>query len=251
MLPSRFRRPVAIIYAFARQADDFADEGERTDEERIALLESFRLELGRIAEGSCPETGLFKDLGEIIHEYGLPLQPFFDLLDAFSRDVVKKRYGDFDELLAYCSKSANPIGRLLIALYGIDSEKNRLYSDHVCTSLQLINFLQDVAIDLEKGRIYLPMDEMKRYGAEIGKLDASWEAFMKHQAHRAKSMMLEGAPLAGQMKGRLAFEMRMIINGGLRIIEKLEKNRWDMFSHRPKLVKTDWILLLCRSLSRT
>lgn len=249
MLPERFREPVSIIYAFARQADDFADEGERTDGERIALLEGFSLELDRISQGSNPKTELFLKLAEVIRRHGLPLQPFYDLLDAFCQDVVKKRYENFEALLAYCRKSANPVGRLLIALYGIDSEKNRAYSDNICTSLQLINFLQDVAIDLDMGRIYLPEDEMNSFGIEaIESAGPSWEAFMKCQADRARTMMLQGAPLADEMNGRLSFEMKMIILGGLRILEKLEKNRWDVFRNRPKLGKSDWAMLLFRAL---
>ncbi|HQT27075.1 MAG TPA: squalene/phytoene synthase family protein, partial [Burkholderiales bacterium] len=121
-LPARFRKPVGLVYAFARQADDFADEGERRNEERLALLAGFRSELEKISKGLDPETELFVELSEAIRRHGLPIQPFCDLLDAFSQDVVKKSYENFESLLDYCRKSANPVGRLLIVLYGIDSE---------------------------------------------------------------------------------------------------------------------------------
>lgn len=250
-LPERFRRPVGLIYAFARQADDFADEGERPDEERIALLDGFRAELDKISKGLRPEAALFVELGQVIRQYHLPIEPFFDLLDAFSQDVVQKRYADFEALSNYCRKSANPVGRLLLALYGNDSEENRTLSDKICSSLQLINFLQDVAIDLKMGRIYLPQDEMTSYGiSDIESGGPARAAFMKYQAKRARTMMLEGAPLAGKMRGRLSLEMKMIIFGGLRILEKLEENHWDVFLDRPKLGKRDWLIIVCRALFR-
>lgn len=253
-LPRRYRKPVSLIYAFAREADDFADEGNRSDEVRLFLLEGFRKELERIGSGEMPQTPLFEELSEIVRQHNLPLTPFNDLLDAFSQDVKKKRYADFGEVLAYCEKSANPVGRLLLALYGLDSEENRTLSDRICSSLQLINFLQDVAVDYNRlGRIYLPQDEMKAFGIEEediarGHAGENWGKLMMHQAKRARSMMLEGAPLAGIMKGRISFEMRMIVLGGLAILHKLEKGKWDVYRRRPKLGKIDWIFLILRAL---
>lgn len=249
VLPRRFREPVALIYNFARQADDFADEGNRSKDERLALLRGFRSELDSISSGKAPGSRLFIALSETLRLHRLPLSPLYDLLDAFTQDVEKKRYADFDEILAYCSKSANPVGRLLLALYEIDSEKNRFYSDRICTSLQLINFLQDVEIDLEMGRIYLPENEMTSFGiSEIEPDTEAWRAFMKHQAHRAREMMLEGAPLAGKMQGRLSFEMRMIVLGGLRILEMLDEAGWNMFLRRPKLRFKDWTIIVLRAI---
>lgn len=249
VLPKRFRRPVGIIYSFARNADDFADEGERSNEARLELLNGYRSELEKIAKGIESDDPLFIAIGEIIRQHDLPIQFFHDLLDAFSQDVEKKSYEDFETLLHYCRRSANPVGRLLICLYGIDSEENRAWSDHICTSLQLINFLQDVAVDLAMGRVYLPADEIESFGlSKLSAEDPAWQPFMKHQSERAKAMMLEGAPLAGKMKGRLAFEMRLIILGGLRILEKLENNQWDVFEKRPRLEKADWLVMIFRAI---
>ena len=247
------RKPVSVIYAFARQADDFADEGELNREERIALLNGFRLELERIRNRKEPETALFAELSTVIRQYGLPLQPFHDLLDAFTQDIDRKRYEDFTELIAYCEKSANPVGRLLLILYGVDSERNRFYSDRICSSLQLINFLQDVEIDYAMDRIYLPQDEMTRFGiseSDIASRHAgqSWQALMAFQADRARKMMLEGAPLAKIMKGRFSFEMKLIVLGGLAILDKLEKAGWDVYRNRPRLERSDWLYLVLRGL---
>ncbi len=154
-----------LIYAFARQADDFADEGEMPRGAAAASsLRQFGVELDRIEAGQPPQTPLFARLAPVIRAHRLPVGLFRDLLSAFAQDVTKKRYADFGEVMDYCRRSANPIGRLLLHLYGETQPRSLAYSDGICASLQLINFLQDVEIDYAKGRIYLPQDEMQRYG---------------------------------------------------------------------------------------
>jgi len=252
LLPRRLRKPVAAIYHFARAADDIADEGELPDDERLQQLDEFRAELRRIAFHESPHTRLFNDLSEVIAQYNLPFQPFHDLLDAFSQDVVKKRYADFDELLAYCRRSANPVGNLLLHLYGEATQVNIEYSDAICTSLQLINFWQDVYRDYTIGRIYLPQNEMAQYGVKevqiaLGNADDAWCQLMHFQVDRARAMMLSGKPLGSILTGRIGLEMRMIIAGGLRILDKLESAQYDMFQHRPVLKPYDWVIMLAKS----
>ena len=252
LMPKLLRKPVAAIYHFARMADDIADEGDMPNQERLERLDEFRAELARIADDTTPLTPLFISLGAEIRHHALPLQPFHDLLDAFSQDVVKKRYASFDELLAYCRRSANPVGNLLLHLYQEATPQNIVYSDAICTSLQLINFWQDVAKDHAIGRIYLPLDEMARYGvseAHItqGSADDAWRKLMQFQVDRARTMMLAGAPLGSILTGRIGLEMRMIIAGGLRILSKLESAQYDMFRHRPVLRPFDWVIMLAKS----
>lgn len=252
LLPKRLRRAVEIIYHFARQADDFADEGDMPDAERLAKLDEFRAELNRIAAHEAPLTPLFNDLAAIIEQHRLPLQLFHDLLDAFSQDVVKKRYANFEELLDYCRRSANPVGRLLLHLYDEASPTNLAYSDAICTSLQLINFWQDVKKDIAIDRIYLPQDEMARFGvtqAHIveGRVDAAWQDLMQFQIQRARAMMHSGKPLGTILRGRIGLEMRLIIAGGLRILAKLDGVRYDMFNKRPVLRPFDWVIMLFKS----
>src|SRR3989338_4088795 len=158
LMPKRLRKPVAAIYHFARA------EGDLPDGERLGQLDAFRAELARIDENEMPLTPLFNNLAAEIRQHALPLQPFYNLLNAFSQDVVKKRYANFDELLDYCRRSANPVGTLLLHLYGEATPVNITCSDAICTSLQLINFWQDVAKDYAIGRIYLPLDELAQYG---------------------------------------------------------------------------------------
>jgi squalene synthase HpnC len=252
LLPKRLRRPVEIIYRFARQADDFADEGNIPDEERLAQLDGFRAELERIASHETPRTPLFDDVAEIVAEHHLPLQLFHDLIDAFSQDVVKKRYANFDEVLDYCRRSANPVGRLLLHLYEEATPQKLAYADDICTALQLINFWQDVKKDYAIGRIYLPQDEMAQFSVTEqhiaqGRANKEWRNLMRFQTDRASDMMKRGAALGSILPGRTGLEMRMIIAGGNRIIHKLRAVNFDMFERRPVLQMHDWVIMLMRS----
>lgn len=255
LLPARLRRPVQVIYAFARSADDFVDEGDAPPAERLAALDRYRAELQRIRRGEVPAAPLFGDVAATIAEFGLPIEPFFALLDAFSQDVVKARYANFGEVLHYCERSANPVGALLLHLYRAATPDNLHRSDAICTGLQLVNFWQDVEIDFRKDRIYLPQDEMMRFGVgedDIAARDAgpAWQNLLAFQIDRARAMLESGAPLAAALPGRIGLELGMIVQGGLRILEKLDAARGDMFRHRPVLRPADWALLFWRALRR-
>jgi squalene synthase HpnC len=252
LLPKRLRRPVAVIYAFARSADDLADEGEATPDVRLAKLEEYRRELRRIASSAAPRTALFDDVARVVREHDLPLHAFHDLLDAFSQDVVKNRYASFDEVLDYCRRSANPVGRLLLQLFKRTHETALRQSDAICTSLQLINFWQDVALDWRKGRVYLPQDEMHSFGVHEAHLaeqrcDSAWRALMQFQCDRTSKLMLRGAPLGHSLAGRIGLEIRITVQGGLRILENLRRAGYDAFRMRPQLRWHDWPLLLWRA----
>jgi squalene synthase HpnC len=221
--------------------------------ERLAALEHYRDELRRIRTERGPETPLFRSLSATIAEFRLPLDPFFALLDAFSQDVVKGRYADFAEVLHYCERSANPVGALLLHLFEASTPENLRRSDAICTGLQLANFWQDVELDYRKGRIYLPQDEMARFGVgehDIAAREAgpAWQNLLAYQIDRTRAMLESGAPLARTLPGRIGLELRMIVQGGLRILEKLDTARWDMFRHRPVLRPADWPLMFWRAL---
>lgn len=252
LLPARLRAPVEAIYAFARGADDVADEGDAPAVARLARLNDYRNELNAMARGEAPRdrslAPVFSRLGDAVRTHALPVQPLRDLLDAFSQDVGKTRYADFAELSDYCRRSADPVGRLLLHLYRAASDDNLRLSDRICTSLQLINFWQDVAIDWRKGRIYLPLDDMARFGVveadiDAGRCDDTWRELMAFEVRRARAMMLEGAPLARRLPGRIGWELRLIVLGGLRILERIEAAGYDVFRHRPTLGRADWARL--------
>lgn len=253
LLPQRLREPVEAIYAFARSADDIADEGDATPEERLAGLAAYQCELDSIASGAMPDAPLFARLARNVHEWQLPIQLLRDLLDAFAQDVVKKRYADFPELLDYCRRSANPVGRLLLHLYNEATPENLRNSDLICSALQIINFWQDVGVDWTKDRVYLPQDSLTRFHvaeAQIatGAANEAFRALMQYEVQRARKMMLSGAPLATALPGRVGWELRLVVQGGLRILEKIEAVNYDVFQQRPVLNKWDWLVLAWRAI---
>ena len=252
-LPAGLREPVSVIYRFARSADDFADEGDAAPQDRLVSLADYRAQLDRIAANKAPQTVLFEQVAKTVRDRCLPLEPFYHLLDAFSQDVVQTRYADFDMLLDYCRRSANPVGRLMLHLFGMADARNFAWSDAICSALQLINFWQDVAIDWKKDRVYLPQDEMAYFGVteahiETRRCDAVWRDLVTFQIDRTRSMMASGAPLGRILPGRLGLEIRATIQGGFAILDKLEAANCDMFRHRPVLRWHDWPFLLVRAL---
>jgi phytoene synthase len=256
LLPKELRAPVAAIYRFARAADDLADEGDFPAEVRLAGLRAFGEGLDRLEAGEIPEDPILAALAPFVTRYHLPISLFRDLLDAFAQDVVLHRYADYPELLAYCRRSANPVGRLVLALVGTPTQEALDHSDAICTALQLINFWQDVAIDWQKGRVYLPEEDLRAFGvtgADIaaGRVDTAWSALMAFQVARSRALMIQGAPLARMLSGRLGWEIRLTVQGGLRILEKIEANGYDVFRRRPKLEFSDWRRMFWRALRNT
>ena len=262
LMPKRLRRPVEAIYHFARQADDLADEGDASPAERRAALAAFDAQLVRIAGGQAPAPEpagpMFERLAAEIHQHRLPMGLFHDLLSAFSQDCVVERYADDAQLLDYCRRSANPVGRLLLVLYGADHEVHRLWSDRICTSLQWINFWQDVAVDRLKNRIYLPLADLERFGVDPQRLmvdpravmhGTPFKALMRYEVDRTRAMMLDGAPLALALPGRIGYELRLIVQGGLRILTKIERVDYDVLDHRPTLGRGDVPALVLHALT--
>ncbi|OIR12453.1 All-trans-phytoene synthase [mine drainage metagenome] len=261
-LPKHLREPIGLIYSFARQADDFADEGDLSMENRLTLLNNFREELDLLHAYIKPKTSFFATLGDMIKVRCLPYEPFYDLLDAFSQDVTKTRYADYDEVLDYCKRSANPIGRLMLHLYEKSTPENVQLSDNICTALQIINFLQDIAIDFKKNdgkqRIYMCQDEMAAFGITESQIkafvdgeetvDENWQQFLLFNVRRVNALLYAGKPLGRILKGRIGFEMRMIIAGGERIISKITTVNGDIFKHRPTLNPWDWCIIFIKAL---
>ncbi len=253
VLPRRLRKPTHAVYAFARTADDIADEGGATDAERLQGLGDLRAELDRIGRGETPKTALVQRLqAEALQPFGLPLQPFYDLLSAFGQDVRQKRYQNFGELVDYCRRSANPVGRIMLHLYGEHNPLSTAQSDGICTALQLVNFWQDVAVDWQKGRVYIPQDDLQKFGvseAQIaeGRADFAFQRLMAYECERAHKMLKAGSPLAKTLKGRMGLELRMIVLGAQQILHKLEANRHDVFNRRPVLEAKDWWVVVKRA----
>ncbi len=253
LLPARLRPAVEAIYAFARSADDLADEGDAAAEERLAALAAYEDELARIEAGNGTDSPLFFALAQVAINHRLPLQPFRDLLSAFKQDVMTKRYASFDALLDYCRRSANPVGELMLRLYDAADAANRRDSDAICSALQLINFWQDVALDWQKQRIYIPQEDLLCFGVAetqiaMARVNNAWRELMRFQIDRTRALLLSGAPLALRLPGRIGWELRLVIQGGLRILERIEGVDYDVFDHRPTLGKTDWLRMAWRAL---
>jgi len=253
LLPRHLRRPVEAIYRFARSADDIADEGEAPADERLRQLAGYQAALDRIERGEMPDDPVFGPLTDAIRAHAIPVAPFRDLLSAFAQDVEKTRYANFGELMDYCRRSANPVGRLMMHLYGDRDARHLAYSDAICSSLQLINFIQDIAIDYRKNRIYLPQDELAAHHVDEtqiahGDTRGLWHMMMHAQIERTRRMLQAGAPLGRILKGRIGLELRVTIRGGETILRKLHADPACVFTARPLLTRTDWAMMLARSL---
>ena len=230
------------IYAFARGADDFADE-PAFDGRRLECLSQWRLMLMDAANGLATHP-VFVALAQTIRTFDLPINLFDDLIKAFEQDVVQSRHTTFDSLLDYSRRSANPVGRLVLALHGVKDDEAFRFSDMVCTALQLTNFWQDVAIDLTKNRVYLPLEDMRAFDYTESKLflrdySPAFRQLMAFEVSKTWPLFNEGRKLCDQLDGRLKFEIRMIISGGERILKKIEAVDFDVFEHRPILNTLD------------
>lgn len=261
LCPPALRPAVMAIYHFARTADDIADEGETSAGERLDQLAAYRAALELCLQGQpagrWPEV--FGPLARAAEHHQLPGQLLHDLLSAFEQDVRHTasghRYADEAELLAYCRLSANPVGRLLLHLYGIDDEPSLRQSDAVCSALQLINFWQDISVDLRRGRNYLPCDALQRHhlspldftGQQDADQEARCRALVRGLCDQARLLMERGSPLALRIPGRAGWELRLVIQGGLRILDKIEASGHRSWQIRPKLGKADLPVLLWRA----
>ncbi len=257
LLPAKLRRPIAVIYAFARRADDIADEGEQGVAERYRWLDGEAERIARLPGQVPVDDPVLIALADVINRHQLPLRPFLDLLSAFRQDIDKQRYENFFEVLDYCRRSAQPVGRLLLLLNGHHEAAHLAAADALCRALQLINFYQDMAQDYdENGRIYLPVDEMRAYGIDadhirLRQAPAAFTDLMQQQTRRCRAYLAQGTPLGWQIGGRLGFELRLTALGGWRILDRLEAaHRQGNFFCRPRLRRSDILWIVGRSLIR-
>ncbi|MDM0112568.1 squalene synthase HpnC [Variovorax sp. J22R133] len=257
LCPPHLRPPIAAIYAFARTADDIADEGDASPKQRLKQLRAFRADLKLAARGQPTSSvwpGVFEPLARQMARFALPESLLADLLSAFMQDIEKTRdgtgYADRDDLLDYCSRSANPVGRLMLHLYEVDDERSVAQSDAICTALQLINFWQDLSVDLPRGRYYLPHADCAAHGLSPEQFEQfrplgtarppqAAIALVADEVKWARTLMMSGAQLVHTLPGRAGWELRLVVQGGLRILDKIEAQGFDSFSRRPTVKALD------------
>jgi len=263
LCPPRLRPPIAAIYAFARTADDIADEGDASPAERLAALQALRADLAAAAQGAAASARwpeVFGPLAVALRDFALPEPLLAALLSAFVQDIEKTRdgtaYTDRAELLDYCARSANPVGRLLLHLCDVRDTTALAQSDAICSALQLINFWQDPSVDLPRGRLYFPLADCAAHGVTPESLGSSRSApparealdLIASEVAWARGLMQQGAPLVHRLPGRMGWELRFVVQGGLRILDKIEALGFDTLRHRPTIGAADAPLLAWRAL---
>jgi squalene synthase HpnC len=249
VVPSNLRPHVAAVYAFARSADDIADEPGRSRDERLALLDEWSAALRQ-----PPRTAVFEALADTRQRFDLPVELFDDLLSAFRQDVCTSRYESWEELFDYCRRSANPVGRLVLRLAGIRQDEADRWSDALCTALQLTNFWQDLAIDWQRGRLYVPREAWSAAGADLsdlgrGEMTSAWRLALQECGGVTRRLFERGRPVCDVLRGRLRYELRATWLGGTRVLDKLERGRFDTFRHRPRLSASDALVIALRALT--
>ncbi len=253
LLPKRLHQDFYNVYSYCRWADDLGDEiGDHA--ESLRLLDWWRGQLDRMYQGEASHP-VFVALGPTVRKYGIPRQPFSDLIDAFIQDQTVTRYRDWDDLFGYCRNSANPVGRLVLYLCGYSDPARQRLSDATCTALQLANFWQDVTVDLLKDRVYIPLSIMERHGYSMDELVAhrftpAFREVMREIVAKARELFLEGLPLVGMVNRRLALDLDLFSRGGMRVLEKIEEQDFNVLAQRPAIYKAERVRLLIASLAR-
>ncbi len=252
LIPGALQKDVAVIYWFARTADDIADEGSISMQERLDKLDEFELSFNCLLQ-QIFRTPFEEALYHTITTRYLSPGYFFNLLKAFRQDIVKKRYFSYDELTDYCRNSANPVGRLMLQLFNIKNDAADLYSDKICTALQITNFLQDLSADYNKGRIYLPQEELSYFGVDESSFESkiftdNFKDLVRFNVDRTWKLFEQGKNLFPFLKGKLKLEIKWTVAGGEEVLNKIRKIDYNVLQNRPALYKLDFIRLLARSI---
>ncbi|MDF1587664.1 MAG: squalene synthase HpnC [Gammaproteobacteria bacterium] len=255
LLPKRLRQPISVIYAFARTADNFADEGDASQQTRLSKLNEYSHALFQISKNDYQGNNpIFIALADVIQQHNLPIELFEKLLSAFKQDVIKHRYANFEEVLDYCTLSADPVGRLLLHLNGDPTQEQLQQSDAVCTALQLINFYQDIVQDYtEQDRIYIPQDELAQSGLSepdlVNPATDKIAPLLRSLYKRTQHLMVKGAPLGVSLQGRMGWEVRAMTLGGITTLHQLSMQSDHNLLTRPRLKKSTFIAIMFRSIS--
>jgi len=252
LIPKRYREPIHLVYTFARVADDFADEGTMSVSERIDLLNEWQQHLHNAVNGTS-SMELFAKLSMVLRDFQIPIQLFDDLITAFRTDASNPDYQEFDEVLEYCKFSADPIGRILLLIFDCSTNETNRLSDSICTALQLTNFWQDISVDTSRNRIYIPKSDLHTFNLQESDLSSTvnekaFRELMRVQIDRTRTLFETGKPLCSLVNKHFRFELTMIWNGGMRILEKIELQNFETRNKRPVLTVFDKMIIAARSL---
>ncbi len=254
LIPREKRKYVHAVYAFARTADDFADEERYSDGERLQLLDDWEKRLDECVTGD-PVHPVFVSVKEAIEKFQIPTSLLKDLINAFRMDTVNRRYKTMSDVLNYCRYSANPVGRIILCVFEYNDPELHRLSDYICTALQLANFWQDIAVDLKKDRVYIPLEDMERFGYTLSDLEShalnsSFRGLLASELEFTRDLFHKGRPLCTSVRRGLSVELRAIWSGGMRILDKIEQNGYDIFNKRPVITAMDKIRIVSRALTK-
>ena len=252
VLGKDMREVITTLYAFARLGDDIADEGNKSKRDRLEEIEYLKYHLKKIEFNQKIDDPYFKILKKIYCKYNIKINNLYRLINAFNKDINHKQYSRFNDLIKYCEDAANPAGELILSLAKKDNKENIRQSNAICTSLALINFAQGVVEDYEKGRIYFPKDEMKKFNLNVTDIEKrnfsdGWVRYKKYWVHRNYQMLKKGLGLGKKIKGRLGIEIQMIELAAVLLLKRMKKNDCNLFTNPPKITTLDWIFILFKS----
>ena len=253
LFPKRHRDAATILYSFARNADDIADEGDLTRNERKKLLREIEININAIKHQKKIQAPFFRDLERVINQYSLDIKLFEQLMSAFKQDIEKKSYRNFNDLITYCNKAACPAGEMILSLFDAHNKKNISYSNNLCQALALIGMTQDIFEDFLKGRVYIPSTEMKKFTLKESDIKSksfnhNWKTFKLPWLTRIELLLNKGRPLGESVTGRLKLQIKILIAGADLLVKRLKKEDCDWFVNPPKISNFDWIILLVKTI---
>jgi squalene synthase HpnC len=251
LYPRKIREAAIIFYQFARTADDIADEGSFTKKERLENLKIYQINLNKIKKNNLNVDSLFIYIYKIINQFKIPINLLQRFIDAFKQDIINNRYKNFDEFIGYSTKAAAPAGEIILGLFRENTKKNIIYSNSICHALALIGISQDFYEDILKDRLYIPMNEMKKFNLEISDIhdknfNANWKIFKEFWLQRIDRLLKQGQPLISNTKGRLRLQVKIMFSAANLLVSRMNIEECDLFNKPPKLSKIDWLLLFCR-----
>jgi len=253
IFPKKIREATTLLYQFARKCDDIADEGNFSGQSRLFRLKAYKEQILNLKKNTVIRTALFSDIKKVVDNYKLDHSLFDRFIMAFEQDIKKNNYQDIEELIGYCNNAANPAGEMILTLFKQNTKKNIIYSNSLCTALALLGMTQDIPEDYDKGRIYIPKNEMKEFklsptDIKNKNFGRNWIIYKEFWIKRIEVILRRGKPLEKRLEGRLKLQIRILIKAAELLTKRIRKSKCDLFNHPPKLSKLDWLCITLKSI---